>query len=76
MVSTRQVKTRRPRPSFRDKVRGTLATAGIRGVHRDDLFESFEAYPRVKVTVALNELLGRREAYMRNDIYRLTTASA
>lgn len=60
------------RLSFRDQVRKQIAKAGIRGISRDKVFEKFKTEPRVKVTVALNELLGRREAYLRNGIYRVT----
>lgn len=73
MQSTQPARSsRRPRPSFRDKVRSRLKRAGIRGVSRDTLNMTFNDVPTVKVTVALNELLGRQEVYLRNGIYRLT----
>jgi hypothetical protein len=65
--------TRNHRPSFREKVLHKIRRSGIRGITHDRVLEQFPAEPRVKVTVALNELLGRREAYLRGGIYRATT---
>lgn len=65
--------TRNHRPSFRDKVLYKIRRAGIRGINHDQVMTLFKNEPRVKVTVALNELLGRREAYLRTGIYRATT---
>lgn len=60
------------RPSFRDHVRAYLRASGIQGAPRTEVLVYFRAYPATKVTIALNELLTRREAYLRNGIYRLT----
>ncbi|RYD67980.1 MAG: hypothetical protein EOP83_01725 [Verrucomicrobiaceae bacterium] len=60
------------RPSFRETVRSYLAAQDGRGVPRTEVMEHFSDYPTTKVTIALNELLFRREAYLRAGIYRLT----
>lgn len=59
--------------SFRDLVRDYIRMSGLSGVSRRDVLLHFNEYPSTKVTVALNELLGRREAYLRNGVYRLTS---
>lgn len=65
---------KRSRPSFRDKVRDELRNNGTRGATLEDLMKHFgDDDLRVKIIVALNELISRREAYLRNGIYRLTT---
>jgi hypothetical protein len=63
-------RTGKVRTSFRDDVLDRIRQAGIQGISRDDVMKHFKRYPRAKVTVALNELLDRREAYLRNGIYR------
>jgi hypothetical protein len=64
---------RHHRQSFRENVLHRIRHAGIRGITHEAVLEYFAGEPRVKVTVALNELLGRREAYLRSGIYRATT---
>ncbi|RYD62151.1 MAG: hypothetical protein EOP83_15340 [Verrucomicrobiaceae bacterium] len=64
---------RNPRSSFREKVLSRIRGVGIRGITHEEVIEQFRDEPRVKVTVALNELLGRRDAYLRGGIYRATS---
>lgn len=71
---------RHGRASFRDLIRDYLVHNGgyNGGVARDEIIEHFEKNDvrKVKITIALNELLSRREAVYRAGVYRLINTSA
>jgi hypothetical protein len=58
------------RPSFRMTVLAVVQKAGIRGIEREQLMCQFSDQPRVKITIALNELATQRKIYFRQGIYR------
>lgn len=58
------------RPSFRTTVLALVQEAGIRGIEREQLMSQFSRHPRVKITIALNELVTQRKIYFRHGIYR------
>lgn len=71
---------RHGRASFRDLIRDYLVNNGgyHTGVARDNIIENFErdGMRKVKITIALNELLSRREAVYKAGVYRLINTSS
>lgn len=71
---------RHGRASFRDLIRDYLVNNGgyHTGVARDNIIENFErdGVRKVKITIALNELLSRREAVYKAGVYRLINTSS